>query len=148
MEKKELLISQIINFFKEKARSFNIDMAFLYGSWARGYPREDSDIDIAILFSPEPTSEDDEFNLITEISLDLLIKFKKEISILSIQKDFLKPMLYYNAIVLGIPIIIVDFDRYISLKLQAISMMEDFSLFGIGWQFEAAKRNLMELNHV
>ncbi|RKY67938.1 MAG: hypothetical protein DRP97_06870, partial [Candidatus Latescibacterota bacterium] len=45
-------------FFEEKAAAFDLDMAFLYGSWAGGYPRKDSDIDVALHFSPTHATDE------------------------------------------------------------------------------------------
>ena len=43
LQPRQELIRILKDFFEEKAAAFNIDMAFLYGSWASGYPREDSE---------------------------------------------------------------------------------------------------------
>jgi hypothetical protein len=51
-------------------------------------------------------------------------------------------MLYYNAIVSGVPIYILEHASYIRLRNEAIFQMEDFKIFGIDWYFEVAKRNL------
>lgn len=147
MNNREDLILKLQSFFKEKADIFGIDMAFLYGSWASGYPRGDSDLDIALFFLPEPSSEEETFSLITDISLEVFLKMGIETNIISVDKDFKKPMLYYNAIVSSIPLYIKDFGRYAALKNQAIVQMEDFSLFGIEWQMAVAKRNLEALSH-
>jgi len=120
-------------------------MAFLYGSWAKGFPKETSDVDIAVFFYPEKDSEDEEFNRITDISLQLSEIIRKEINIILIRTDFRKPMLYYNAIVLGQPIYIKNTERYISLKNEVIYQMEDFSIFGINWQLIAANKNIRRL---
>lgn len=144
---KEELILTLKTFFKERADLFGVEMAFLYGSWARGYPREDSDVDIALVFSQEPSSEEEIFRLLTDISFEASIKTGKEVNIISIDKDFKKPMLYYNAIVLGIPLYIGQFERCIILKNRAIFQMEDFSLFGIDWQLRATKKNLEVLQY-
>jgi hypothetical protein len=56
-------------------------------------------------------------------------------------------MLYYNAIVLGIPVFIRDQNRYAALLNEAIFQMEDFSMFGTQWQLEIAEKNLEELRH-
>jgi len=47
---REKIIETLKRFFREEAENYGLEMAFLYGSWARGFPREDSDIDIALLF--------------------------------------------------------------------------------------------------
>jgi len=50
---KEKSILKLKDYFKQKASGYRIEMAFLYGSWHRGYPRNDSDLDLALLFSPQ-----------------------------------------------------------------------------------------------
>lgn len=147
MKKREEIIEDVKNYFKEKAESLSIEMAFLYGSWARGYPGQDSDLDIAVVFAKESFSEDELFEFLTIISLDISRKIGLETDIISVYKDFRKPMLYYNAIVLGIPVFFNNFDRYIDLKNEAIYQMEDFSIFGLSWQLEVARRNMEELKH-
>lgn len=122
-------------------------MAFLYGSWARGLPRPDSDMDIALVFTEDLSSEK-AFQWITDISLSLSSQLNIEVNIIEIYKDFRKPMLYYNAIVLGVPLYIEDFGRYIRLKNEAIYQMEDYSIFGINWQHEVTRKNLEALRHV
>jgi predicted nucleotidyltransferase len=122
-------------------------MAFLYGSWAKGIPRPDSDIDLAVFFSPEPSTDDESYERLTDISLFLSTELKKEVNIIQIHEDFRKPMLYYNAIVLGSPVFIKNFNRYVRLKNEALYQMEDFSIFGINWQFMAAAKNLEALKN-
>ena len=134
------------NYFKEVADTYKIEMAFLYGSWVRGYPKESSDVDIAIVFS-EIDAEDKVFEKITDITLSLMGKIKLEVNIIPVFLDFRKPMLYYNAMVLGIPVFIRDQNRYAALLNEAIFQMEDFSMFGTRWQLEIAEKNLEELRH-
>ena len=122
-------------------------MAFLYGSRAEGFPRDDSDIDIGVLFADEITSEDETFDLATKISLYVSQEMKVETSVVPIYPDFRKPMLYYNVIVKGIPLYIGDYDRYLDLRNEAICQMEDFEIFGKGWQLLIAKKNLADLGH-
>ena len=148
MKDKAYLISTLKAYFKENSHGFSVEMAFLYGSWARGHPVEESDVDIALYFSPEPSSDDELFNILTDISYDLSIKIGSEVNIIAINQDFRKPMLSYNAIVLGIPVYIRETERYIPLRNQAIAQMEDFCLFGTGWQLELARRNLEVLQNV
>ena len=142
---RDYLIKKLKDFFNKNADFYDIDMAFLYGSWAKGFPKETSDVDIAVFFYPEKDSEDEEFNRITDISLQLSEIIRKEINIILIRTDFRKPMLYYNAIVLGQPIYIKNTERYISLKNEVIYQMEDFSIFGINWQLIAANKNIRRL---
>lgn len=122
-------------------------MVFLYGSWARGIPRWDSDIDIAVIFWKENDSEQEGFLHITDISYNLSEELKREVNIIRIHFDFRNPMLYYNAIVLGIPIFVKDKNRYARIIMEAIYQMEDFSIFGLDWQYETARKNLEVLGN-
>jgi predicted nucleotidyltransferase len=122
-------------------------MAFLYGSWARGFPKEDSDVDIAIVFIKEPGSDDELFRSLNDISLPLSKELGREVNSIAIQSNFNKPMLYYNAIILGIPVFIRDTDKYLRLRNEAVFQMEDFNLFGIDWQVRITRKNLEELKH-
>ena len=139
------LIGILKAFFEERAAALDIDMAFLYGSWAGGYPRKDSDVDVALCFLPAPSSEEALFDRLTDISLELSLRTKREVNVIPIYDDFRKPMLYYNAVVLGLPLYIKDFSRYADLKNQSVFQMEDFGLFGIPWQIEVARKHLKEL---
>ncbi len=132
--------------FKEISDACGIEMAFLYGSWARGYPKESSDVDIAVVFT-ETNDEEKVFEKITDLTLSFMGKIKSEVNIIPIFWDFRKPMLYYNAIVLGIPVFIRDQDKYAALLNEAIFQMEDFSIFGTGWQLAVAEKNIKELTH-
>lgn len=80
---KEKVILKLEDYFKQKASGYHIEMVFLYGSWARGYPRHDSDIDLAVLFSPQIISEE-----------SLLVKERKNLCkliVLFIIKSSLSP---------------------------------------------------------
>jgi len=147
MKTREEIIDCLKNFFKEKAQHYGLEMTFLYGSWAGGFPKEDSDVDVAIIFTKEPDSDNELFGRINDISLSLSKELGREINTIPIRSDFNKPMLYYNAIVLGIPVFIKDGVKHIRLKNEAIFQMEDFNLFGIDWQLRVAKKNLEELKH-
>jgi predicted nucleotidyltransferase len=142
---REEIIKQLKLFFETYTDRYGLEMAFLYGSWAKGIPRPDSDIDLAVVFSSEPSTDDESYERMTDISLLLSMELKKEVNIIWIQEDFRKPMLYYNAVVLGLPLYIRKFERYIGLKNEAIYQMEDYSIFGINWQFIAVAKNLEAL---
>ncbi len=136
---KEKLVSKMKAFFEQSASQYHIDIVFLYGSWATGYPKQDSDIDLAILFSSKISEQSKIFLLISGISYKLGEQLNKEVNIISISRDFEHPMLYYNAIISGIPLFVKDYDRFLSFKLEAISQAEDFELFGVHWQQEIAE---------
>jgi predicted nucleotidyltransferase len=144
---KESIINLLKDFFKKCADQYGIECSFLYGSWGRGEPREDSDVDIAILFSDSDSSDNETFDSITDISLRLTEKLCLEASVLVLDRDFKHPMLYYNAIVHGIPVFVRHSDTYHSLILEAIYQMEDFSLFGTDWQLKIARKNMEALTH-
>ena len=144
---KEEITTHLKKFFKEKASCYKVEDAFLYGSWARGFPREDSDIDIAVVLSDEISLQDEIFETITTISLSLTDEIGLDVNVIPIRCDFNKPMLYYNAIVLGEPVFIKDFNKYIALRNEAIYHMEDFSIFGLNWYLNIARKNLEELKN-
>jgi len=54
MHTKREILTLLKSFFEESASAYKIEMAFLYGSWARGFPKSSSDVDVAIVFSEEP----------------------------------------------------------------------------------------------
>jgi predicted nucleotidyltransferase len=147
MNARDEIVNHLKNFFNKKAQHFGLEMAFVYGSWARGFPKEDSDVDIAIVFTNENEADDELFRYLNSISLSLSKELGREVNTIAIQSDFNKPMLYYNAIVLGIPVFIKDSDKYIRLRNEAVYQMEDFNLFGIDWQVGIARKNLEELKH-
>ena len=147
MDKKEEIINRLRNYFDKNASLYGLEMVFLYGSWTRGFPRHDSDIDIAIIFLKEPSSDNESFNIITDISLSLSVELNREVNVIQIYKDFRKPMLYYNAIILGLPVYIKEQYKYARIKNDAIYYMEDFSIFGIDWQYEVTTKNLEALRH-
>jgi hypothetical protein len=107
----------------------------------------DSDVDVALFFMAAFSSDEELFNRLTDISFEISLRIKREVNVISIFDDFRKPMLYYNAVVLGMPMYIKDFSRYANLKNQAVFQMEDFSLFGIAWQTKIAGKNLEELQN-
>ena len=120
-------------------------MAFLYGSRAEGLPREDSDVDIGVLFSAKVTSEDKIFALTTKLSLALSKKVNADANVIPVSWDFKKPLLYYNVVVKGTPVFVRDHAIYIKIRNEALFQMEDFELFGKDWQLVIARKNLEEL---
>jgi predicted nucleotidyltransferase len=136
------LLSDLQKFFEERAAELGVRMAFLYGSRARGIPREGSDLDIAVVFDPGVSEADEVFRRSTSISLALGDIVGLEVNVLAITLDSPKPMLYHNAIVMGTPVFMKDLGDYVNLRHEVMSQMEDFQLFGVRWQLEAARRNL------
>lgn len=134
------------HFFQDNAERFGVSAAFLFGSFARGFPRRDSDLDIAIVFE-EDSDDDSIYRRILDISFDLSEKCRREVNIIPIYKDFRKPILYYNAIIFGIPVFVRNTDYLTFLKLEALFQMEDFSIFGLEWQLNLVKNNLEVIRH-
>jgi predicted nucleotidyltransferase len=141
------IIKKLQSYFQRKALRFGVEVVFLYGSWAAGFPRLDSDIDLAILFDDEGIPEGQLFERLTAITLDLMKSLSSEVSVIPIYRDFRKPMLYYNAIVKGIPVFFTDRRKYIALINEALYHMEDFETFGRKWLIDLATRNLGEISH-
>jgi predicted nucleotidyltransferase len=142
MNTKEEIVGELRKYFLGNAQDYELEMVFLYGSWARGFPKDDSDVDIAVFFSKENGPEDEFFRQISDISLILEKELGREVNIIVIRPDFDKPMLYYNAIALGIPVYIRHKDKYLAIRNEAIQQMEDFNIFGREWQLSIARKNL------
>ncbi len=144
---REKIILKLKDYFKQKASVYYIEIAFLYGSWARGYPHHDSDLDLALLFSSQINTEESLFALVTQISYELSKDLGREVNIIPIYRDFPHPMLYYNAIILGRPLYIKDKDKFLQLKLESIYQMEDFQIFALPWQRKVAQVIIKEIIH-
>jgi predicted nucleotidyltransferase len=121
-------------YFENIAQVNNIDMVFLYGSFAHGKQNSGSDIDLAVCFSEKENGLDKIYKIIIDITYELSGALNREVSIISIDNEFSHPMLFYNAIISGVPILIGDYSKYLNLKLEAAAQMEDFQLFGTKWQ--------------
>lgn len=143
--KKEDIILALEKYFLEKAGIYDINIAFLFGSWVCGYPKEESDIDVAVLFN-QLWSEDKIFDMVNDIALELTDILKREINVLYIDSELSKPMLHYNVIVYGVPVFMKNFSGYVDIRLKAISQMEDFNIFGTKWQSEVVKKRMEVLN--
>lgn len=88
-----------------------------------------------------------EIDIPADTSLKLANLLKMEVNVLHIHDDFRKPMLYYNVIALGVPVYARQDAQLLSLRNEALFHMEDFGIFGLGWQYEVAKKNLESLIH-
>ena len=144
---RDRIVEILGGFFQWEAAHFGVEAAFLYGSWAAGFPRLESDIDVAVLFDDEGTSEDDAFERLNAITLALMKVLPSEINVIPIYSDFRKPMLYYNAIIKGIPLFFTNREKYVSLIGEALYHMEDFETLGKRWLIDLATRNLEQISH-
>jgi predicted nucleotidyltransferase len=141
------LLNILSSFFKLQSDAYDLELVFLYGSWAGGQPQAESDVDLAVVFNDQDMPEERAFARVVNLESALTNRLKQEVNILWIHLDFRKPLLYYNAIVQGEPIYIKNFESYIEIKNEALYQMEDYSIFGLPWQIEMAERNLQELRH-
>lgn len=136
------------DFFLTRTGSFGIALVFLYGSRVRGIPLPDSDIDLVVIFEDEALSDETIFQRLTTIATSLTEMTGLEVNLNPIYSDFRKPMLYYNAIVLGVPVFIQDPTKYGHLRAEAIRQMEDFQLFGPQWLISITRRNLERVSAI
>ena len=137
------IIEKLKDYFSCKAEELGIEAAFLFGSFAHGFEKEESDVDIAVVLNKEAEkNRGSTFEVVTELSYRLSALTGRETQVVLIDKDFSKPMLFYNAIVHGMPVYISNKDKHISLVLRALEEMEAFSLFGTKWQIELAAKRL------
>ena len=141
MEKDSPLFGALEPFFQREAGRWGIEAAFLVGSHAARTARPDSDVDVALLFSDE-TDPRALFDRTNEITVELGRVSRARIDMIVLDPDFSRPMLAYNCIVRGIPLYLRHPARLAVLRNEAIRQMEDFRLFGVAWQIEAARRNL------
>jgi len=133
-------------YFSREADRLHVACAFLYGSWAGGLPRPDSDVDISVLFEDD-ADDDTVFQRLTEMSLALSRLLHRDVEILPIRADFRKPFLCFNAIVRARPVYFRSAGRLRKLQREALFQMEDYSLFGPRWQAALAAKNLEALKH-
>jgi len=64
---------------------------------------------------------------------------------ISIDRDFRKPMLYYNALVQGIPVYRNRDDDIIRLRKRAVDEMEDFKMKNKKWKTHKELKNELGL---
>jgi len=141
------LVEHLVRYFTKHARELPIELAFLYGSWAAERQRADSDVDVAVLFRDDAGSEEEKYAVLTDVGSELAVSLQKEVSVLELKWAFDKPMLYYNAVVQGVPLWVKEQRLSDRFRHEAIEQMEDFCIFGIGWQLAAARCNLKGVTH-
>lgn len=147
MKRNDAVIGSLKKYFEANASELRVDLAFLYGSWAAGLERKDSDVDIAVLFAEDAGSEGDRYGAISEMSADLGADLRREVNVIELRRDFDKPMLYYNAVVHGVALHVKSRELHDSFFREAVAQMEDFCIFGVAWQLAAARRNLKGVPH-
>ncbi|MEK6673970.1 MAG: nucleotidyltransferase domain-containing protein, partial [Nitrospirota bacterium] len=101
----EKIIEKLKDYFICNANELGVEAAFLFGSFAHGFEKEESDVDIAVVLNERVgKNRETAFEVITELSFRISALIGKEAQVILVDKDFSKPMLFYNAIVHGIPI--------------------------------------------
>ena len=92
-EEREKIIEKLKEFFQQNAENFKISLALLFGSWAQGVSRKDSDVDIAVFFEERKVDEEEKRALVRKITASLEEKIKREVSVLIIDPALSKPMI-------------------------------------------------------
>lgn len=133
-------------FFRREADRLSVDVAFLFGSWATGLPRADSDVDVGVVFSDQPPSAV-AFDRVNHVALELGRALGTDIDVVVVDRDLSRPALAYQAVVRGTPVYVRDTATLADLRREAVREMEDFSLFGVEWQLQAARVNLRRGPH-
>ena len=124
----EKLLDELISYFATRE---DIAFAFLFGSWAKGQPNPNSDIDVAVYFNPESRElemEDDVFyteedtvwadvDRISGIETDLLVLNQAPIRV------------GYTAVTEGIPLSIYDENLFWKYVLSAGRLFEEYADF-------------------
>lgn len=142
LNKKIALLEQ---YFKNKS---NISMAFLFGSYAKGNETTESDIDIAVYFTPstrrleweeEKIYEDE--NIIWS-DIENIINIKTDLIILNRAPS----TLVFSILQDGIPIIIKDQSFYLRFFLMISDAAEEFRAFV--WDFWQIKKRSASLSEI
>ena len=77
------MIPKLVHFFQNEAERFGVRAVFLYGSFARGFPRQDSDLDVAIVFDDD-SDEDIIYRRLVDISLLLSERSGRDVKVIPI----------------------------------------------------------------
>jgi predicted nucleotidyltransferase len=122
------ILSMSINIPKEDIALYckdskDIVMAFVFGSYARGYSCNESDVDIAVYLTNESKETEAEIQTYLERIL------KKEVDLVILNRC--SSVLSWTILRKGIPIIIKDRAKYINFLLEVSSEAEDFIDFNI-----------------
>lgn len=123
-EEREMIISQIRDYLSGIEE---VSMAFLFGSWAKGYEGMESDVDIAVYFKPKANilewQEPVYYERENRIWLDLERIIGKEVDLLVLNRA---PATVADNASKGIPIIIKDRNLYMDFLFRITSEAADF----------------------
>lgn len=102
MRRSDKSIEGFKKYFKDNAFKYGVETAFLFGSYAFGFEKKESDIDIAVTLNDAVESDRDiTFDVIINLSYELSRISDREVSVIFIDKEFSKPILFYNAVIYG-----------------------------------------------
>lgn len=102
-------------------REHSVVLAFLFGSFAKGFETQESDFDIGVYFKKKSEKKE------SKIWLDLTNLIKKEVNLVCLNEA--PASLVSNVFKTGIPLIIRDKKLYWELYLKTSSEAEDFLEF-------------------
>lgn len=123
-EEREIIISRIRDYLSSIE---GVSMAFLFGSWAKGYEGMESDVDIAVYFKPKTNilewQETVYYETENKIWLDLEKIIGKEIDLLVLNRA---PATVADNAIRGIPLFIRDRNLYMDFLFRITSEASDF----------------------
>lgn len=123
-EEREMIISQIRDYLSSTEE---VSMAFLFGSWAKGYEGMESDVDIAVYFKPKTNilewQETVYYETENKIWLDIERIIGKEVDLLVLNRA---PVTVADNAIRGIPLIIRDRNLYMDFLFRITSEASDF----------------------
>lgn len=125
------MLEELKSYFKKKK---DIDLAFLFGSQAKGRGREASDYDVAVWFKKEPAMED-----VNKIWNEIADIVHKDVDLIVLNSA--RPTVAWAAL-RGKKLLIRDFKLYLRLVLDVSREAEDMQDFAI--EFWNLKRKLAQ----
>jgi len=99
----------------------DVQFAILYGSYASGSVRKDSDVDLAIMY-PSPVDPSRLIRLVGEVSA----VFCRDVDLIDLNRA--GPILQMQALKNGIPVVINDQDAFERFRMYTPSRYFDFKL--------------------
>ncbi|MGB9668707.1 MAG: type VII toxin-antitoxin system MntA family adenylyltransferase antitoxin [Thermosulfidibacteraceae bacterium] len=140
-----MIIERIREIIEKNREKWKLKALFLFGSIAYGLATDNSDIDIAITFDNLEIGEEEKEKIVKDIKKKITQETQREVDVVEIDENFSRPMLFYNAIINGIPIFVKDENWYKRMILRAICEMEDFSNMGEKWKRKSCEILLKDI---
>lgn len=119
----------------ELEKNRDISAAILYGSFAKGFANDQSDIDVAILFKkvPDPIA-------LFSIKQELSDAMKSDVDVISLNSA--SPIICMQAIKSGIPLFINDKRAYDEFEMRLITDYADLKKLREPFEKDILKRKL------